>query len=187
MRTKPNGGLRLRVFAALSAVVGVAAMAGPAVAAPLMVSATVGPVVVPGVPVNICVNDGTLTCTPTLPATSFALTVSATINPDALTAPTVTPGACSNGQGVALVVTTGSAGTIISGSVTVTVSGTPTVIPLMLPAAPANQTVIISACVAPGVGVPGLPGLPTLPGLPGIPGVPAMPGIPGLPVLGLPV
>lgn len=172
---------KLRSLAAAGSMLGVLAMASPALAAPITVTASVGPVSVPGVPLSVCVDDGSPTCVPTPPATTVALTVSVTVNPDAVTLPTVTPGLCSNGQGVALVVTSGSAGGVISGSVTVTVGGTPTVIPIGLTSVPANQTVIVSACVSPGVGLPALPGLPGLPALPGLPGLPALP-LPGLPI-----
>lgn len=165
----------LRALALVPLAAGMLAFGGPAGAAATTVSATAGPVAIPGVPVNVCVDDGTLTCTPTPASTSVSLTASATVDPAAVTPPTVVPGACSNGQGVALVVTTGSAGTLITGAVTVTVNGTPTIVPIGLPASPPNQTVIISACVAPGVGVPGVP---ALPGMPAVPGVPTLPGVP---------
>ena len=173
---------RAGMVLAFSTVAAVVAMASPATAA-TTVSATVGPVAVPGVPVNVCVDNGTTTCTPTPAATTVSLAVSATVNPDAITPPTVIPGTCSNGQGVALVVTTGSAGSIISGSVTLAVNGNPTIIPIAVPSTGPNQTVIISACVAPGVGVPTVPGVPGVPALPGVPGVPALPGVPGIPAV----
>lgn len=168
-------GRRVRALATVAAAAGAIVLAAPALAHPITVSASVGPVTVPGVPVSVCVDYGTLTCTPTPPVTSVALTASATVDPGAITAPTVTPGMCSNGQGVALVVTSGSAGTVLSGSVTVTVDGTPTVIPIGTPPTPPNQTVIVSACVSPGVGVPALPSLPALPALPTLPALPGLP------------
>lgn len=149
--------LKIRSTIGALGVLGILAMAGSALAAPTTVSATVGPVAVPNAAVSVCVNAD---CTSTPVATTVALTVSVAVNPDAAVLPTVTPGTCSNGQGVALVVTTGSIGTIISGSVVVTVNGTPTVISIPQTPAPANQTVIVSACVSPGVGVPAVPGLP---------------------------
>jgi hypothetical protein len=170
----------LRSLVAVPALIGVLAAAGPAVAQPTTVTATVGPVAIPAVPVSVCVDNGTNKCVQTPPATTVGLTVSTTVDPGAVTPPTILPGACSNGQGVALVVNTGSAGTVISGSVTVTVNGSPAVIPIGLPATPPNQTVIVSACVTPGVGVPAtptLPGLPTSPGLPNPPGTPDAGGL----------
>lgn len=152
--------LKFRSAVAALGVLGVLAMTGSAFAAPTTVSATVGPVGVPNVAVSVCVNAN---CTSTPVATTVALTVSVTVNPDAVVLPTVTAGTCSNGQGVALVVTTGSIGTIISGSVSVTVNGTPTVIPVPQTPAPANQTVIVGACVSPGIGVPAVPAVPGLP------------------------
>lgn len=174
-----RGRRSLRALALVPLTAGVLALGAPAGAAPTTVSATVGPVAIPGVPVNVCVDNGALTCTPTPVSTSVSLTASATVDPAAVTPPTVVPGACSNGQGVALVVTTGSAGTLISGAVTVTVNGTPTIVPIGLPASPPNQTVIISACVAPGVGVPSVPAVPAVPGVPTLPGLP-LPGVGGL-------
>ena len=183
----------LRPILAVSTVVSALALAGPAQAQPTTVTATVGPVTVPGVPLSVCIQNGATTCTPTPAATTVGLTVSATINAGALTPPTVVPGTCSNGQGVALVVSTGSGGSTISGSVTITVNGNPTVIPISLPPTGPNQTVIVSACVAPGIGVqavpgapgiPGVPGVPSVPGLPGVPGVPSVPGVPGVPGVG---
>lgn len=170
-----------RSLGVLAGALGALVLAAPANAAPATVSATVGPVAIPGVPLNVCVNAVTLTCTPTAPAATASLTVSVTVNPAALTAPTIVPGACSTGTGAALVVKTGSLSGVISGLVTVVVNGTPKVIPVTLPSVGPNQTVTVSACTSGGIGVPALPGLPGLPGVPGVPGLPGVPSLPGLP------
>src|SRR5262249_23486706 len=155
-RIKRSIGLRAAIAVISAAGIGATALAGPASADPTTVSVTLGPVAIPAVQVNVCTTSmGTMTCTPTPPATTVALTVSATVDPTALTIPTIVPVPCSNGQGEALAVDTGSLGTLISASITITVNGNPTVIPLTLPG-PANQIIVIGGCAAPGVPLPGL-------------------------------
>lgn len=151
--------MRLRALVGLSGALGLVAMAstamaGTAGATTVGVSATVGPVVVPEVPVTVCVdNNGSTTCQSTPSATTVSLAVSASVNSGAVTLPTVTPGTCPLGsQGIALVVTSGSVGTVVSGSVILTVNGTSTTIPVSVPAVGPNQTVTVSACASPGVG-----------------------------------
>ena len=152
-------GRLLRPLVLVSALVGMFALSGPAAAAPTTVSATVGPVAVPAVPVKVCVQSGSSTCTSTPAATTVSLSASATVDPGALTLPTVTPAACPGGQGVALVVNSGSAGTLVRAAVTLTVNGSPLVVPVEVPAIGPNQTVTISACVSPGVALPTAPAL----------------------------
>ena len=141
--------------------------AGAALSAPPTVPAntiagTAGPVAVPGTALTLCVltssSTSGSTCSQTPAATNVTLTAFATIAPGAVAPPTIAAGVCSNGQGVALVVTSGSSDTTITGAATVTVGGTPTVVPLSLPPTPPNQTVLISACVAPGFGALPVPG-----------------------------
>lgn len=114
-----------------------------------------GPVAVPGVPLNICVDNGTHPCTLT-PAgvTSVSLWASATIGPGAPRPPTLVSGACSNGHGVASLITSGSNGTVITGTVVATVNGSQIAFPVPVGATAPDQTIIISACAPPGVGVP---------------------------------
>lgn len=144
-----------RIRAVAAAVIctlgGAVALAAPANAAPLTVSATVGPVAIPHVPVSVCVNS---TCVTTPAATTVSLTASVKVNLANLSLPTITPTLCSNGLGVAVVVHTGSlAGGVVTASVTLTVNGVPTTIPLGIPSGP-NQTVTIGACASPGVPLP---------------------------------
>lgn len=114
-----------------------------------------GPVAVPGVPLNICVDNGTHPCTLTPAAvTSVSLWASATIDPGAPTPPTLVSGACSNGLGVASLITSGSNGTVITGTVVATVNGSQNAFPVAVGATAPDQTIIISACAPPGVGVP---------------------------------
>lgn len=140
-------------------------LAGVALSAPptvptKTVAGTAGPVAVPGAMLTLCERTAALTCYPTPAATSVSLTALATIAEGAVTPPTIVTGECSNGQGVALVVSSGSSATTITGAATVTSGGTPTVIPLGTAPTPPNQTVVLSACVPPGVGTPGVTGAP---------------------------
>lgn len=123
---------------------------------PTGMSVMTGPVAVPGVPLNICVENGTRGCTAVMPAvvTSVSLLTSATLDPAAPRPPTIVLGACSNGHGVASVITSGSNGTVISGIVFATVNGSQSTFPVSVGATGPDQTVIISACASPGVGVP---------------------------------
>ena len=132
------------------------------------VSATAGPVPVAG-PLLVCVNSGVLTCTATPAASSVSISASATVAQGAVSAPTLAAGACSNNQGVALIVNGGSAGTGVTSQATVTVNGTPTDIPISVPPIGPGGTTIISACGGSGLGVAPAPGsnLPVLGGLVG--------------------
>ncbi len=110
------------------------------------VSATVGPVEVPAVPVKICV-DGT--CVEGPAATTVTLTASATAAADVnpiVVPPTINPGTCAAGTGAVLVVNTGSLGATIQGLVKLTVNGTTHAIPIAETIATPNRTVTISAC-----------------------------------------
>ncbi len=110
------------------------------------VAATVGPVPVPAVPVQVCVDT---TCVTGPAATTVALSASATaaldINP-VVVPPTITPGTCAAGTGAALVVNTGTVGATIQGLVRLTVNGTTQTIPIAQTIATPNKTVTISAC-----------------------------------------
>lgn len=144
----------------LSAVVlaSVLALAGPALA-DTTVSAKVGPVPLPNVPVQVCVNQTDVPagdCVTTPPAQTVTLEVIVNVktpNP-VLVPPTVTPVQCPAGtEGVAAKVFTGSAAVTIGGSVTVIVNGAPVVIPVNEVVAPAGQTLTVFACagLSPGV------------------------------------
>ena len=148
----------------VASLLGVSALAGPAFAA-TTVSATVGPVPIPKVPVEVCVSQTGLAdpveeCLTTPPAQSVSLKVVATVETPGATVvlPKIIPVPCPAGtQGVAAQVSTGSAEVKIAGSVKVVVNGVPVVIPIDQVVAPASQTVTIYACA--GIS----PGLPTLP------------------------
>ncbi|MGH9264502.1 MAG: hypothetical protein ACRD1D_07400 [Acidimicrobiales bacterium] len=114
---------------------------------------TAGPFAVPGVPLDVCFDGATPGCTTTAPATSVSVAAVATIDPAAPVPPTVVPTTCSNGQGGALLVTAGSTGSVVYGSVTVIINGSPTVFSVELPVPAPQQTVLISACAHPGVAV----------------------------------
>jgi hypothetical protein len=159
------------IVTSVAAVVMLIAMSGQAFAVTKTLSASLGPIPLPNVPAQVCI-DGTCVSTPALSAVS--LKVRATVDVNAGTLPTITPGACPAGQnGLALTISTGSASVTVSGLI----SGTlPTGAPISIPVGPISigpnaETVTISVCTT--AGVPGLPGLP--------------PGLPGLPVPGLPI
>ena len=153
-----------RLALTAASLLGLLALAGPAFAA-TTVRATVGPVPIPKVPVEVCVSQTDLAdpideCLTTPPAQSVSLKVVATVEtPEpALVLPTITPVPCPAGtQGVAAEISTGSADVKITGSVKVVVNGAPVVIPIDQVLAAANQTVTVYACA--GIS----PGLPTLP------------------------
>lgn len=137
-------------------------MAGPASAQTNTVSASVGPVPVPNVPVEVCVNDDCQT-TPALSA--VALRVEATADAGGV-APTITIGECPSGTGVALVVQ--SAGdAVVSGEVTGTLPDGSSFSQPIGPVAIGEGTTTVSACTT-AAGEPpdpgDLPGPGTLPG-----------------------
>ena len=123
------------------------ALAGTASAA-IPVRLALGPVVVPRVPVVVCVGG---TCTTTPPARSVSLVVTAEASRPglSLTQPTVVPALCPGGRvGLAASVTPGSVGAAIDGSVTVTTTGGSRVtIPIDLTLNPGSPPATISACV----------------------------------------
>ena len=151
---------------AVGSLVGVLALAGTAVA-DTTVGLTVGPVPIPEVPVEVCVTQtdvpgGLNECVETPAGESVSLTVNVNVEtPEAdLVPPTVTPIACPAGtQGVAAQVFTGSATVTIGGSVTVMVDGTPVTVPIDQVVAPAGQTLNVFACagLSPGVPLPAPP------------------------------
>ena len=110
------------------------------------VSATVGPVSTPAVPVQVCVDNN---CVNGPAASSITLSVSATaganVTPN-LVLPTIQPGSCAAGTGAVLVVNSGSAGATIQGLVRLTVNGTTQTLPINQTVATPNKTVTVSAC-----------------------------------------
>ena len=159
-----------KVAMVIGSFVAVLALAGTA-SADTGISLTVGPVPVPGVPVQVCLNQsdvpgGVNNCVSTPAAQSVSLTVNvqlATPSP-VFVLPTITPIPCPSGtQGVAVQILSGSAGVTITGSIAVVLNnGTPVTIPIAQVVAAGGQTVTIFACagVSPGVSLPTLPGLP---------------------------
>ena len=136
----------LGVAAASGALAVVPAVTG--VAATTTVSASAGPVTVPGVPLSVCVN-GHCVSTPAAQTVSLSITATATNNP-VVVPPLVVPVACPPGQrGVGFAVSSISGGTVsVSGAVIVSVNGTPTAIPVGPISGPAvpGQTTTITAC-----------------------------------------
>ena len=168
------------------------AMTGTALAQAQTVSGSVGPVPVPNVPVQVCVNS---TCqqTPALSAVGLSATASADANP---TLPTITPGTCASGAGGTLVIKGGSSTATVTGSVTGALpNGTQFSQPIGPVTVAPNGTTTISACTtaSPGVPLPALPGLPGTPSLGGLLGVvlnlvtSLLGGLGGLPGGGLPL
>lgn len=147
--------------------------------APDAVSASAGPTALPGVSVNVCVGEAPSTCFPTPPATSVALTVAATVTPGAARRPTVTPGACPNGQGVALVVDPGSAGADVAMVLAMIIGGQPSSYLFVSRGVAPDRALTVSACVPPGPGGPSSPGA-TGPGLTSLIGGVLQPVLTGL-------
>lgn len=132
----------MRTFTA-SLLVGLAmlTMGATASAEPTTVSASVGPVPVTNVPVQVCV-DGDCQTTPALSAVTLRVDATA----DATDVPTITPATCPSGQGAALVVQSGSDDAVVSGEVTGT---TPDGSSFSLPIDPVTVgegTTTVSAC-----------------------------------------
>ena len=157
----------VRLMVATGCLFGVLSLTSTALAA-TTITATVGPVAVPAVPLQICVvqtDAGVNECVTGPAAQTVTLTVVVTLGDvtPVVVPPTITPAQCPAGtQGVALNVNTGSVGGTITGSVTVIVNGQPVTIPINQTVVGPNQTITVFACA--GV-TPGLPGLPALPGL----------------------
>ena len=121
-------------------------MAGTAFAAPQTVSAYVGPVPVPNVPVRVCVGS---VCQDTPPLKSVFLVVAVTTETGAVS-PTITPGGCGSGQGGTLTVSSGSNSALISGYVNGTMrDGSAFLRPLPAATVGANTTTVVSACAPP--------------------------------------
>lgn len=147
-----------RIGAVAGCLVGVLAFAGSAMAA-TTVTVTLGPIPVPGVPVQVCVNQTDVPvneCVTGPAAQTVTLTVVAQVGnvTPVLIPPTVVPIPCPAGtEGVALKVNTGSAGATVTGSVTLSVNGMPVTIPINETVVSPNQTVTIFACagVSPGL------------------------------------
>jgi hypothetical protein len=178
--------------AALLALVTAIALTGFA-RADTTVTATAGPVAVPGVPLEICVRQDDTPetvdeCVITPEAQTVALTVVAHVaSPEAdIVPPTITPIECPSGtEGVALRATTGNTDTTIGGFATATVLVDGTVVTETIPVDDVNvgpeQTVTVFACAGaePGVPVPEVPE-PEVPGVPEVP-EPEVPGVPEVP------
>lgn len=160
-----------RLLMTAASFVAVLALAGPAFADPT-ITLTVGPVVIPDVPVEICITDTDLPepideCVTTPPGESVTLTVVVTVQtPEPVVVPpAVTPIACPAGtEGVAVRVFTGSVAVAIGGTVTVIVDGTPVVVPIDEVIAGGGQTLTVFACAGLSPGLPALP-VPPLPTL----------------------
>ncbi len=149
---------RLTRMTAAAVIALIYALGGDALAA-TTVSATLGPIPVPAVPVSICVDatDPPISeCVSTPPTQTVTLSVTVAVDDPApaVVPPAVVPIPCPAGtQGVALQIFSGTVSATISGSVTVTVDATPTVIPIGTVVTTPDQTVTIYACagVSPGV------------------------------------
>lgn len=151
-----------RITTAVGTFVAVLALTGSALA-DTTVTATAGPVTIPGVPVEVCVAQGEVPlseCVETPGAQTVTLTVVVNVPTPTVgvVPPTIEPAQCPAGtEGVALKVNTGSAGATIGGTVTVTVvvNGMPVTqtIPINQAVVGPNQTVTVFACagIQPGV------------------------------------
>jgi hypothetical protein len=140
----------------LAAAAGLLALAGPASALPALpvlpapppVTAAVGPIPLPKVPLKVCVGT---TCVATPAATSLKLDIGVKVGAPGLVLlpPTVLPVPCPGGAlGAGVRVTAGSAGAVLSGKVTVTANGAPpVVVPLDRTLAPSSPPLTINACV----------------------------------------
>lgn len=157
------GLLRRGALVVMTTLLAAVALAGPASADPLTITATVGPVPVTGLPLSLCMSNPATACTPIPPAAGIALTVSLTLNPGPLSLPTIALGRCSNGQGLALIINTGPGSSGLTGVVGVSADGV-YVLAIPIGSTDPSQPIVIAACVLPGVGIPLLAGLlPVLP------------------------
>jgi hypothetical protein len=154
-----------RTVAGVGAVLGLLPLTGSAFA-DTIITASVGPVTVPGVPVEVCVVQadvpgGVNECVETPEALTVALNVvvqGATPEPN-VTLPTITPAQCPAGtEGVALKVNTGGVDAAIGGSVTITLIVNGMVVTHTIPidqvVVGPNQTVTVFACAGVQPGVP---------------------------------
>ncbi|MGH9265273.1 MAG: hypothetical protein ACRD1D_11335 [Acidimicrobiales bacterium] len=143
--------------AAIGAFLAVLALGGTALAA-TTVSVTLGPVPVPGVPVEVCVEQtdvGANQCVTGPAGETVTLTVTVTLADAGLIVvpPTIAPVPCPAGTGgLAAQVTTGTAGATVGGSVTVTGNGRSVTLPVAQTVLTPNQTLTVYACagLAPG-------------------------------------
>jgi hypothetical protein len=115
------------------------------------VSATVGPVAIPSVPLSVCVTaPGLNKCIPTPAVKSVTLKVTATaLNPSVgATPPTITKIPCPAGtNGAAAEIATGSSSVSVGGSVSATLSPLPPItVPLVPTVAAPGKTVKLYAC-----------------------------------------
>ena len=148
----------VRLIVATGCLFGALSLSSSALAA-TTITATVGPVPLPGVPVQVCVvqpDAGVNECVTGPGAQTVTLTVVVTVGglTPVIVPPTITPAQCPAGtEGVALKINTGTAAVTISGSVTLIVNGQPTTIPINQTVAGPNQTITVFACagVTPGV------------------------------------
>lgn len=125
-------------------------MGGTAHAEPITVSASAGPVTVPGVPVEVCVDDDCQT-TPALNTVSLELEVTV----DAAAAlPTVTPGECDAGTGVVLLVQSGSDDAVLSGEVSGTLPDGSSLSEAIEPVTLGQGSTTVSACTTVTDGIP---------------------------------
>ena len=151
-------------------------MGGTAYAEPVTVSASAGPVTVPGVPVEVCVDDD---CQTTPALNTVSLDVEVTVDA-AAALPTITPGECDTGTGVALVVQSGSEDAVVSGEVSGTLPDGSSFSEAIGPVTVGQGSTTVSACTTVTDAIPD-PDLPVPdPDLP----VPD-PGNPGDPVGGV--
>ena len=130
------------------------ALAGAAHAQAQSVSARMGPVPVPNVPVTLCVGS---TCQQTPVLSSVGLTISALTHLTSVP-PTMQPGSCTVGSGGVMVVRGGSSGAIVTGTLNGTrPDGSPYEQSIGAPIflAP-NTTATISACTQAVSAVPAL-------------------------------
>lgn len=159
-----------RTIAGVGMVLGLLSLTGSALA-DTTITASVGPVTIPGVPVEICVVQadvpgGANECVETPEALTVALQVVVQVptpEPD-VALPTITPAQCPAGtEGVALSINTGGVDAVIGGSVTIMLIVDGMVVTQTIPidqvVVGPNQTVTVLACagVQPGVPVPDLP------------------------------
>jgi hypothetical protein len=159
-----------RAGAGVASIVTILALASSALA-DTTITASVGPIAIPVVPVDICVVQtdlpgGIAECQTTPPVLTVALTVVvhvATPDPN-ITPPTISPIPCPGGtQGVALQVNTGGSEAGVGGFVTVTLVVNGNVVTQTIPIgqviAGPDQTLTVYACAGaqPGVPLPPLP------------------------------
>ncbi|WKX72266.1 hypothetical protein [Streptomyces sp. XD-27] len=110
-----------RLFGAIALGVVPLALATPASAASHTATLTVGPVILPSVPVQVCLDS---TCTPSTPLVNVTLKAEATTD-TAVVLPTLTKSQCPSGQlGAALTITSTDAQATASVKVTATGLGT---------------------------------------------------------------